>query len=387
VRNDVFREVAGMTVKKTQAAFFRHAVCTGLCLLLVLSLTLLSSCKKQLDPEGKPDKLGSWGQINQEIKRGSDWEQIVFDSPFQLGKKILVGSKGPDETDLTYYFIQEYGSYPNIDGSTVAVPMAVEFARQHLGLSDADANSFVTFSTTHHAYVNLITKGSNPSWLMSSGTNMEPGHPVDIIIATEPSNEELALASEYGVTLVQRPVCLDAFVFITYKDNPVDSLSLDQIRGIYSGKITNWKQVGGDDLPIVAYQREKNSGSQTAMENMVMGKTRMLSPPTAPVAVAMSELIEVVAEFRPDRAGIGYSYRYYVDTLYKNANIKILKIDGISPDAENLRDGSYPLVACYYGVIRGGEEDSIGGLFLDWMLSPEGQRCIRQAGYTPYFDC
>ena len=334
-----------------------------------------------------PDKLGSWGQINQEIKRGQDWEQIVVGSPFQLGKRTLAGSRGPKETDHEYFFnLQEYGSYPSIDGSTVAVPMAVEFARQHLGLSDEDANSFVAFSTTHNAYVNLITKGSRGGWLESHNTSMDPEHPVDIIIVTGPSDEELALAREYGVTLVQKPVCLDAFVFITYKNNPVDSLTLDQIRDIYSGKITNWKQVGGDDLPIVAYQREKNSGSQTAMENMVMGNTRMLSPPTAHVAAGMSQLIEVVAEFRPDRAGIGYSYRYYVDTLYKNANIKILKIDGISPDAKNLRNGSYPLTTYYYGVIRGGEEDSVGGLFLDWMLSPEGQRCIRQAGYIPYFD-
>jgi len=376
-----------MTDRKALMTFFRPAVCIGLSLLLLFTSTLLSSCRKgPSDPDGKPDKLGSWGQINQEIKRGSDWKQIVFDSPFQLGKKTLAGSKGPSESELFYYYFMEYGTYPSIDGSTVAVPMAVEFARQHLGLPDEDANSFVAFSTTHNAYVNLITKGSYGGWLKSQNASMEPGHPVDIIIATEPSDEELKLAKEQGITLVKKPVCYDAFVFITYKDNPVDSLTLDQIRGIYSGKITNWKQVGGNDIPIVAYQREKNSGSQTAMENMVMGNTRMLPPPTVPVAEFMNKLIDVVAEYRVDNASIGYTYRYYIDTLYKNQNIKILKINGVSSDVEHLRDGSYPLAVCYYGVIRGGEETSVGGKFLDWMLSPEGQRCIRQAGYTPYFD-
>jgi len=93
-----------------------------------------------------------------------------------------------------------------------------------------------------------------------------------------------------------------------------------------------------------------------------------------------------VAEYKVYEASIGYTYKFYIDTLYKNENIKILRIEGISPDEENIRAGRYPFTTCYYGVIRAGDENSSGGRFLDWMLSAEGQRCIKQAGYIPYTE-
>ena len=335
---------------------------------------------------GEPDRLGSWGQIDQPIARGADWRQIVVDSPFRLGEKSVKGSWSTPEGKQDYYGIG-FGTYPRIDGSTVAVPMAVEFARQHLGLSDEDANSFVSFSTTSEAYTNLITKGitGNRSMIRSEDAFLED-RPVDLLIATGPSGDEKALAEGHGVDLVQKPVCYDAFVFITHKDNPVDSLTLEQIRDIYSGKVTNWKEVGGEDKPIVAYQREEGSGSQTAMTSLVMGDTPMLPPETVEVVQGMGVLVDAVAEYQNDSTSIGYTYRYYIDNLYKNEDIKILGIDGIASDEENLRAGTYPLTTCYYGVIRGSDEDAPGGLFLDWMLSEEGQRCIRQAGYVPLAD-
>jgi len=332
------------------------------------------------------DKLGSWGQINQEITRGPDWQQIVHDSPFQLGPKEISGYWEEPEGKVPYYRLN-FGTYPSIDGSTVAVPMAIEFAWQHLGLSDADANDFVGFSTTHDAYFNLIHKrGNTLSYLPSENLYSSEDHPVDLLIGTEPSDAELEMAKENDVILVKKPVCYDAFVFITHKDNPIDSLTLDQIRDIYSGKITNWKEVGGDDIAIIAYQREENSGSQTAMENLVMNGVEMVSPEMAEVSLGMGQLVDAVAEYQNDAASIGYTYKYYIDTLYKNEDIKILAIDGFEPDEQNVRDRSYPLSTNYYGVIRAGDEDAVGGKFLDWMLSEEGQRCIAQAGYIPYLD-
>jgi len=378
---------------------------TGLCLALLLALLLAISaygCTSKTDEPTvsepasndlfakEPDKLGSWGQINQHIKRGAGWQQIVMDSPFQLGEFKLMND--PDNYAEDYGEVG-YGTYPRIDGSTVAVPMAVEFIRQHLKFSDEDANEFVFFRTTHNAYVNLITKATDDSagvGIQRDGEEymnfMDHKHPVDLLIATEPSADELALAKRHSVELVKKPVCYDAFVFITHKDNPVESLTVDQVRDIYSGKITNWKKVGGKNMAITAYQREKNSGSQTAMINLVMQGTPMLPAERLTAVVDMDELIETVAEYKNDSASIGYSYKYYVDALYKNENIKILKINDISPDVKNLRTGSYPFTTCYYGVIRADDKARTGGLFLDWMLSEEGQRCIKQAGYIPYAE-
>ena len=176
----------------------------------------------------------------------------------------------------------DYGTYPMLDGSTVCVPMAVEFARQHLGLSDKDASYFVDFQTTDTAYRSVIEK--RVGGLGSIDETIMEEKPVDLIVVTEPSEDELELAKAYKVELDIRPVCYDAFVFITHKDNPVDSLTVDQIQKIYSGQITNWKDVGGRDEAIVPYQREEDSGSQTAMEKQVMQGKKMIEPNTVNVA-------------------------------------------------------------------------------------------------------
>jgi phosphate transport system substrate-binding protein len=336
---------------------------------------------------GEPDRLGSWGSIGAALDRPADWERIVSDSPFKLGEVYIKGYWGP-EVDQTPYYGFRYGTYPAMDGSTVAVPMALEFARQHLGLGDEDAREFVTFYTTHEAYVELFTKNKSPSSILREFYDVtalsDDTHPVDLVIATYPSGEELALAEQYGVKLRIEPVCRDAFVFITHKDNPADSLTLEEVRGIYSGGITNWKEVGGADLPIIAYQRDPNSGSQTGMEQLVMGGVPMRAAQMTQTFGDMMLLIAAVAEYENGPAAIGYTYKYYADRLYHDENIKILRIDGVAPDPANLASEEYPLTVNYYGAVREGDgAGSVGHRFLDWMRSDEGQRCIAQAGYAP----
>ena len=361
-------------------------------LMILLLLTIIPGCNPvssggMEQGEGGPDRLGSWASISAAVGRDNDWRQIVTDSPFQLGETTVKGSWNVPDGKQDYYGIA-YGTYPSIDGSTVALPMAVEFARQHLGFSDEYANDFVGFSATHGAYVNLITREPNTfaGMIRAEDTFLDEFHPVDLILATEASPEELAYAAQIDVTLVQKPICYDAFVFITHKSNPVDNLTLEQIRGIYSGAIVNWAEVGGDDAPIVAYQREENSGSQTGMLELVMKDLPMLPPEKVEIIAGMGELVDVVAEYQNNSASIGYTYKYYIDNLYKNDDIKILKIDGIPADNANIRAGLYPLSTCYYGVIRSEDANATGGKFLDWILSEEGQQCLKQVGYVPYLE-
>ncbi len=325
---------------------------------------------------GIADKTGSWSAINQNVERGENWQQIVTDSPFKLGEKTPVTEDGYTNNYC------DLGTYPHIDGSTVCVPMAVEFARQHLGFHDTTANQFVQFSTTHYAYENLMNPTSSMQNYVHYGFDayIEMGG-VDLVIATEPSDEEIAQAESLGITLKKTPVCYDAFVFITHKDNPIESLTVEQIQKIYTGEIKNWKEVGGKDEKIRAFQREKNSGSQTAMENLVMGGSDMIDPIEVKIIVGMGELVDTVAEYENETASLGYTYRYYIDTLYKNDNIKTIAVNGIAPTDENIRSESYPFTTNYYGVIREGDEDKVGGQFLNWILSDEGQKCVAQAGY------
>jgi len=327
-------------------------------------------------------EANSWQQINQELGRPEGWQQIAQHSAFVLGEPTSLGQVGDQEA-----FSIPFGSYPNIDGSTVAVPMAVEFARQHIRLSDEDLQGFVFFSTTHGAYQNLIRREPGGLTMIASAfAQMDADQPVDLIIVTEPSEDELALAREHGVGLVQEPVCYDAFVFIAHKDNPVDNLTVADLRRIYAGEVTSWQAFGGPDVKILAYQREPNSGSQTAMEKMVMEGRPMTGAQPLTIVTGMGELVQRVGAYEDRAHSLGYTYLYYIDTLYRSDDIKVLSIDGISPTPENIRSGAYPFSTNYYGVIRAGDEDETGGQFLTWMLGEEGQRCIAQAGYIPMME-
>lgn len=369
------------------------------CLFLLFLMPLLCysiSNYEDYDPwkdVGIPDQTGSfaWRNIDetwlQDILNSPGWKQIVRYSYFRLGEKLFIPYREFENYGEAPHYERDYGTYPCIDGSTVAAAMVIEFARQHLDLPADELEEFVTLSTTHNAYINLIEKYDKwiPHGQSVKGYPVlyEEKHPVDLVIATEPSVEELQLARENGVELVIKPVCHDAFVFITHADNPVDTLTLEQVRGIYSGAILNWSEVGGPDHEIVAYQREANSGSQTAMEQMVMGGVPLQSAPMTKTIWGMGELVDAVAEYSNDLYSIGYTYRYYLDNLYRNDSIKVLRINGVAPDNGNIYSGVYPFSTYYYGVSRAGEENGTGGLFLDWMLSAEGQRCIEQAGYIP----
>lgn len=329
---------------------------------------------------GESDRTSSWNYINQISERSENWKEIVTDTDFTLGEI----TKGLNDYNEEEYYCDK-GTFPNIDGSTVCVPMAVEFARQHLNFDDQKSRDITNFSTTHWAYMNLFDKTDCGQVGFSfiyeySSLNVLRGT-VDLVIATHPSEEELKTAEEKGIELILEPVCYDAFVFITHKDNPVESLTVQQIKDIYSGKIKNWKDVGGKNEKIRAFQREANSGSQTAMERLVMGGTDMIDPIEVKVIEGMGELVDAVAEYENETASLGYTYRYYIDNLYKNDEIKTIAVEGVSPTDDNIRSAAYPYTTNYYGVIRKEDENNVGGKFLRWILSEEGQKCVSQAGY------
>ena len=348
-------------------------------------------------PYDEEDRLSSWDSINQIITKPDNWQRLVNDIDlFQLGDTVFKevwDYEYPYPSEYSYYD-SSYGTFPAIDGSTVLLPLAAEFAWQFLDLSDENTRSFFYFSTTHSAYRRLIGDYDDNNvygrleYFRNETKNKKYydvyyfGRQPDIILATSPSEAELNLAKSMGVALTIEPVCYDSFVFITHIDNPVDNLTVEQIRGIYSGQIRNWKEVGGADEDIVAFQRGIGSGSQTAMEEMVMDGISMMDAPVGWYVAAMGMLIDFVAEYQNEPNSIGYTFKYYVDRLYKNPKIKIIKINDVAPNDENVKNFSYPFVAPYNGVIRSSDINGTGGKFLNWMLSEEGQKAITQAGYV-----
>ena len=254
-------------------------------------------------------------------------------------------------------------NYPKIDGSTATLPLAEAFKANFTGIDIKDVD--VTHSKTHNAYVNLINGDT------------------DLILVTYPSDDEQKLAEENNVELEIVPIVKEAFVFFVNKENPVDNLTLEQVQDIYSGKIKNWKEVGGDNEQIIAYQRPENSGSQSGMISLVMQGKKMMEPVTETIAQSMADIVDVISDYNNGKTAIGYSYYYYATTMYSSDTMKFLSINGVAPTYENIQTGLYDIQTAYYAVIRKDEpEDSNTRKLLDLMKSERGQELAKEAGYV-----
>lgn len=278
-------------------------------------------------------------------------------------------SPNNQEVDIKKQALFNEGEYPIVDGSTATIPLAEAFEADFMNKDIKDVN--VKHSTTHYAYENLI-----------SGD-------VDLILVTYPSDEELAMAEKAGVELEITPVVNEAFVFYNNILNPVKSLTLEQIQNIYTGEITNWKEVGGEDLPIKAYQREPNSGSQTGIEKLVMNGKKLMEAPKEDIIGTMFDIIGLVSDYDNGKASIGYSYYYYATTMYDTMDkevadrIHLLAVNGVEPNNETIKNGSYPIRTNYYIVINAAEpEGSKARVLKDLMLSERGQRAAEAVGYV-----
>ncbi|SCY75353.1 PstS family phosphate ABC transporter substrate-binding protein [Butyrivibrio sp. INlla14] len=188
---------------------------------------------------------------------------------------------------------------------------------------------------------------------------------VDLFFTAHPSKEQLESAAEKGVELEIVPVGLEAFVFFVNSKNPVDDLSVEKIRGIYRGQINNWKEVGGPNRTIDPILRIKGSGSQTMMEKFMEGDM-----------ITKRDPLDVFG------ASIGYSFRYYLSGMIANDNVKMLSVNGVYPNAENIKNGSYPISANFYVVYRKDNDNHNVKRLVDWLLTDEGQAMIEGCGYV-----
>jgi phosphate transport system substrate-binding protein len=275
--------------------------------------------------------------------------------------------------------------YPRVDGSTSTAPLGATIACHMMDvpciwMDNFDGNRYlfpdltdfenefpdISHFGTHSAYLNLIERQADL-----------------ILVARGPSTEELDMAALAGVTLVTQPVALDAFVFIAHEDNPLQGLSLEEIRGIYSGELTNWSQVGGSEGEIHPYQRNEQSGSQQLMQELVMKGRAMVEAPL----MVLPKMIAPFYAISEDPLGIGYSVYYYEENMAPNELIKLLGVDEIIPSHETIQTRQYPFTTEVYAVVRADSPPMSGAIRLrDWLLSPAGQKVVEESGYVRWTD-
>ena len=259
--------------------------------------------------------------------------------------------------------------FPKVDGATAMLPMVGEITKSVLGYTDEQAQK----------YLNENTQGKSAK-VYASLINKEK----DLIFVSEPSDDILRQAKDANIEFDMTGIGKDGFVFIVNKDNPVNSLTIEQLQKIYTGEITNWSQVGGNNEEIVAYQREQNSGSQNLMEKMVMKGIKMKTAPSGLMIASMEGLIDSVAKgYDNSKASIGYSIYLYAKEQYVKDNIKFLSIDGVYPSDETIANGTYPLSKIVYAVTRKDvPQDSNVRKLIKWLLTDEGQKVVVSGGYS-----
>lgn len=252
---------------------------------------------------------------------------------------------------------------PVIDGATALYPVYSAFAQAvypegHYEIYDSEVMS----NMTDVAYSNLI-HGE-----------------VDVIFVAGPSKHQMKMAGDAGKALQLTPIGKEAFVFFVNSKNKVEDLTIDDIKGIYSGEITEWKEIGGKKKVIRAFQRPEDSGSQTALQNL-MGETPIMDAPVENVVDLMGGIINEVSTYHNYDNAIGFTYRYYSTQMVQNNKIRLLKMNGIEPNVETIRSGEYPITGELYAVTAGSENPHIDEL-IDWILSEQGQAIIEKTGYV-----
>ena len=273
----------------------------------------------------------------------------------------------PSQTPEIFTFTRE--NFPRLNGSTSTAPLGRALAAVLLGESEDDVSDLINFSRTTESFRQLMQGNS------------------DLLIVAEPSSTALDELKQANFDIKMEPFATDALVFVVNANNPVDSLTLEQLQGIYTGKITNWKDVGGDDLEIVPFQRNAESGSQVLMNKLVMGDLQMMDAPEGYMLSEMGTLMEAVKSYDNSASAIGYSVYYYAHDMEMADGLKLLKIDGVAPSADTIRSEEYPFRNPYFVVMAADTpENSPTAILYNWILSEEGQKLVDRQGYVSILE-
>lgn len=312
-----------------------------------------------------------WGTYNAQIPTVDDRTLLLWEyEPFQEGTKAV----SPEEP-AAFHMDGAAALRLRLDGATALYPVYASFVQtvypeDDYPLYNGPYAGRVACTNTVGAYQRLIDRD------------------VDMIFAAAPSQAQQEAAERAGLELHMTPIGREAFVFFVNSKNPVTGLTVEQIQGIYSGRITNWKEVGGRNQSIRPFQRAEDSGSQSALQRL-MGDIPLLEPEKEDRLADMGGIIREVASYRNYKNAIGFSFRFYATEMAANDEIRLLALNGVEPAKETVRDGSYPAASAFYAVTASPkgqpapeETDGDLGALLDWILSPQGQAVVEAAGYV-----
>ncbi len=188
----------------------------------------------------------------------------------------------------------------------------------------------------------------------------------------EIKDKEITLARAQGVDPIAHAVAIDAIVPIVHPKNKVNGLTIDQLSQIYQGKITNWKEVGGDNLTIVVVSRDSSSGTFESWGHLVLNNARVTSK--AQLQASNGAVVQAVSK---NRYAIGY-----IGLGYLNTSLKALTVNGITASAKTALSKEYPVSRPLYMYTNGQPTGEVANL-IKFVLSPAGQKLVAKEGFVP----
>ena len=267
---------------------------------------------------------------------------------------------------IEFTFTRE--NFPRMEGSSSTAPLAQAAAVVLLGEQREDVEKLAEdFGRTSQSFRNL-----------KNGL-------CDILIASEPASEVLDELNAMNFEVEMAQIALDALVFVVNAGNPVDNLTHRQIQDIYTGRITNWSEVGGDDTEIKPFHRNAEAGSRVLMEKLVMDGQNITeaSAQNLPAASGMGETITAMKGLDGSTSAIGYTTLFFAEDMGMAEGLKILSVDGVLPNGETIRNKEYPFLNPYYAVISASKpENNPARIMWEWLQSNDGQRLVSLEGYV-----
>ena len=280
-----------------------------------------------------------------------------------------------------------FENYPNIDGSTSSLPLNRMIACKLLGIgyewgpNILDYGIHPNWDEIPEQYSDFFWTRINCSQTHGAFMNLIDGNADIILTHRTISPYEKAHAESVGITLIETPIASDAFVFVVNKDNPIKSLTVNQIQEIYTGEIINWLQVGATDLDMKVFTRPRNSGSEEVFRTLVMKGIEPLEFPEREIATmggVFSEMWDVGA--------ICYTFNAYKELQARvpDSVVPKIAINNIFPDKNSIRNRSYPFISEVHVAIRSDlDRNSMAYKLYEWLQSENAKSTITECGFIP----
>jgi phosphate transport system substrate-binding protein len=271
------------------------------------------------------------------------------------GEKIMRKSLTFLLSALTVFIMASlsYGEDLRIDGSTTVLPIAQKAAEV-----------FMKKNPNVKVFVSGSGSGTGIKALIDGTTNIATS-------SREAKDKEIADGEEKGVTLVAHRIALDGIIPIVHPSMKIGNITMEQLRGIYNGKIKTWKELGGPDRPIAVVSRDTSSGTYEVWEEKILKGDRVR--PDALLVASNGQAVQTVSQ---NRYALGYIGIGYVDN-----SIKVLKVNDKTASSKSVRDGSWPIARPLF-LYANSKPSGVAAKFIDFILSKDGQKIVNEVKYV-----